>query len=32
LRKLTGQSAKVLLQQMEIDDLVGPDSKPVIIG
>ena len=32
LRRLTGQSAKVLLQQMVVDDLVGPDSKPVTIG
>jgi hypothetical protein len=32
LRKLTGQSAKVLLQQMVVDDLVGPDSKPISVG
>jgi len=32
LRKLTGRSADVLLQQMVGDDLAAPDSKPVAIG
>jgi nitrate/TMAO reductase-like tetraheme cytochrome c subunit len=32
LRKLTDQSANVLLQQMEVDNLVGPDSEPVTVG